>query len=277
MKVCSEVDVRYIPLPDQILQIYHAWSDPIQKDFLTFPALIELQLLNVSFNCIHLRKEIFIELCYHFWSFSQSVEVYFAFLCYYFNDIIEYHKSWLFVDLKYFLFRNENFGSSEKVVPLIETWMINEAFWDDFHFSMNEESRAKRTLIAIFPINATFKDSQTVDKFLNLIHLFMLIQTHFVNLAIECRFSTSTFPLIFYLCKIVLKNVQYSLLIFEFSQIFSLQRFVIDQSLIFIDFFKKYPQWLEESCFEVILSYLISFILLERVSKNFLSSMNWAI
>ena len=66
MKVCSEVDVRYIPLPDQILQIYHAWSDPIQKDFLTFPALIELQLLNVSFNCIHLRKEIFIELCYHF-------------------------------------------------------------------------------------------------------------------------------------------------------------------------------------------------------------------
>ncbi len=114
---------------------------------------------------------------------------------------------------------------------------------------MNQQTRTKRTLIWIFPIDLLIKDMKTLYKFLYLFHLILLIQTQFVWLVIR-RLSITTFIFGLYLLKIILKNVCQSLFKFKFFHLVSLNILQIQTISIFIEFFKEKTERFENGEFK---------------------------
>lgn len=88
----------------------------------------------------------------HGLTFPQSMEIDASKLGYDFQHVRKEHQHCLLVDLEYFLLRDEDFSTSEKVILLVEARLIVDAAWEDFYLAVDKQSRAERTLISSGPV-----------------------------------------------------------------------------------------------------------------------------
>jgi hypothetical protein len=68
------------------------------------------------------------------------------------------HQHCLLVDFKDFLFRDEDFRSSEEVILLVEARLIVDAAWEDFYLAVDQQPRAEGTLISSGPVQLLSED-----------------------------------------------------------------------------------------------------------------------